>query len=361
MIRPDKIISGMSGSVGFRQPFNSEYAIVNSENQLSASELFYQDASDFVSVENIIDCQSYSNISETDFNILLTRLQNDAVLKVCQKITSNESDLIQDINLYPYEKTFNNTIEPLSRFVGFKIEPNYINSKIINKIKWVELCLDSVVTFKLYLYNSNKPNTPIAEKEITTVANEAKIIQIDNWFIADDADYKSGYFYIGYFEDDLGSAKAIKKDYELSDYKVGTKYFYISPVTLTHTGSNIDVSSYTEESDTFGLNIGISVYNDYTELLISNKSLLYQAIQYQMGERILNLIRTSIRSNITERLNQEHINDISFDLYGNREAGIEGVTGKLKREINNIKNALFWKPAIRRNTMDYGRSFNHKI
>jgi hypothetical protein len=361
MIRSDRIQSEFLGDLGFRQPFDDTYAIVDSNNLASASGLYYQDASDYVTIQNIIDCQSYSEIDSIDFNTYLKRLQNDAALKVCQKVINKESDLIQDINLYPFEKSFDNTIEKTNSFVGIKIEPNTFNNTRILKIKWIELCLDSAVTdLPIYLYNSNKPETYIKSTTITTVANESVILNIDDWFCADNESNKGGYYYLGYFESDLGSAKAVKKDYELSDNLITTKYYYIIPVALSYSGTKIDVTSYTEKSDSYGLNLGISIYNDYTELILSNKSLFWQAIQYQLAERVLNIIKTSIRSNISERLNKENIEEINFELYGNRDAGIVGLTGKLTQEIDNLKKMLFYKPPMRQSTLKYGRTFNHK-
>jgi hypothetical protein len=350
MIRADKLQAELFGGVGFRQPFEPAYQIVDSDNNQSDSGLYFQDANDFVTIQNIKDCQNYKDIEDDDFNDYLEILQKDAILKVCQKVTANESNLIQDVNLYPYEKSFTNTLDPASRFVVFQIEPTK-RTDIINKIKWIEICLDSVRTFNIYLYNSNKPGSPIKTQPVTTVANQATIVNITDWFIADDTTHKGGNFYWGYFEDDLAGAKAIKKDYELSDYRIDTQYYCIKPVTMNYSGTTIDVESVTEQTDTFGLNFGMSTYNDYTELLISNQSSLWQCIQYQMAERVLRLIVTSIRSNITERLNKEHVGNINFYLYGDREQGIEGIEGMLKRSIKDLKRTLFYKPLISKATL----------
>lgn len=360
MIRPERIYNEFLGLVGFRQSFDPAYSNVDSDNQTSESGLFYQDASSFVTIKNIIDCQYYSGIDDDDFNETLERYQNDAAIKVCQKVAAGQSKLLQDANLYPYEKSLKNTIEPNDKFVAFKIEPNTFNNSITSKVKWLEICLDSDLTFNVHLYNSNKPTAPISTKEISAKAYESVILNINDWFVADNESYKSGYFYIGYFESDLGTAKAIKKDYELSDNKVYSKYFYVAPVSLDYSGTSIDVTSYQESSDTFGLNIGISVYRDYTEIFCSNKSLFAQAIQYQMAEKVLNEIRTSTRSNITQRINKENLNQIGFELYGNREAGIEGVDGKLKQEIDNLKKFFFYKPRVKSTTLNYGDSYSKK-
>jgi hypothetical protein len=352
MIRPDRIKSEMFGGVGWRQTTLTGYPTLDADNLESRSGLIFQDATSFVTIQNIYDCQQDDSLNDAGFNTCLDNLQDAVILETCQKIQQNESDFIQSVNLFPYEKLFKNTLDPDSRFVGFQIK-NTRQTDVLSKINWIELSFDSIATFNVYLYNSNKPSSPIKTVEVTTVANESVVVNFEDWELADAETFKGGYFYWGYFEDDLGGAKALKKDYDLSDYQVYTKCNYISPMTMSYSGTTIDPESITETNDTYGLNFCIDSYNDYTELFIRNKAMFYQAIYYQMAEKIYNLIRTSTRSNIVERLtnNETVLNRMAFELYGNAEAGIEGTDGKLKRTIQNLRKTLFYKPLISRGTL----------
>lgn len=351
MIRPDKIKTAMFGGVGWRQTTLTGYPVIDENNLENRSGLIFQDATSFITIQNIYDCQQDSGLSDDDFNTYLTNLQNAVILETCQKVGSDESDFIQSTNLYPYEKIFKNTFEPSSRFVGFQIE-NTKKVNVLSKINWIELAFDSAVTFNVYLYNSNKPNTAIKTQPVTTVANESVVIALNDWELSDESTHKGGTFYWGYFEDDLQGAKALKKDYELSDYQVNTRCNYIVPITATHTGSVIDFGSVIERSGTYGLNFGIDTYNDYTELFIRNKSMFYQSIQYQMAEKIFNLIATTVRSNEIERLNSDNINKFAFEIYGDRDKGIEGINGKLKRSTEDLRRMFFRKPSISRRTLN---------
>jgi hypothetical protein len=350
MVRPDKIKTAMFGGVGWRQTTLSGYPVIDADNLVSKSGLIFQDATSFITIQNIKDCQQDSELSDADFNTYIANLQNAVILETCQKVGSDESDFISSTNLYPYEKLFKNTFEPSGKFVGFQID-NTKQTNILSKINWVELAFDSAVTFNIYLYNSNKPNVAIKTAPVTTKANESVIVALYDWELADDETYKGGTFYWGYFENDLQGAKALKKDYELSDYQVNTRCNYIAPIAATHTGTTIDFKSIIEQSDTYGLNFGIDTYNDYTELFIRNKSMFYQPIQYQMAEKVFNLIATTVRSNNIERLNNENINSFAFEIYGDREKGIVGINGKLKRSIEDLKKMFFRKPLISRGTL----------
>lgn len=350
MIRPDRIKAAMFGGVGWRQTTLTNYPVIDSDNLENRSGIVFQDATSFVTIQNVYDCQEDSNLSDEDFNTYIEDLQNAVIFEACQKIQSNESDFIQSANIYPYEKLFKNTFEPSGKFAAFQI----VNTKQINvlsKINWVELCFDSVATFNIYLYNSNLPKSPIKTQAVTTVANESVIVSLENWELADSETYKGGTFYWGYFEDDLGGAKALKKDYELSDYQVSTACNYISPVLIDHSGNTLDLESVIEKSDTYGLNFCIDTYNDYTELFIRNKTMFYQLIQYQMAEKVFNIISATVRSNNIERLNEANVNRFAFEIYGDREKGIVGINGKLKRAVEDLKKMFFRKPLISRRTL----------
>ena len=350
MIRPDRIKSEMFGGVGLRQTTLTGYPTINATNLEARSGLVFQDAASFVTIQNIYDSQQDSQVNDDGFNTYLENLQKAVILETCEKIQSNESDFVHSVNLYPYEKLFKNTLEPASRFVCFQIK-NSRRTNILSRISWIELSFDSAKTFNVYLYNSNKPGSPIKFQPVATVANESVVVNLEDWDLADSETFKGGYFYWGYFEDDLDGAKALKKDYELADYQVSTPYSIVSPMVMDYSGTTIDVESGVETNDTYGLNFGIDTYNDYTELFIRNKSMFYQAIYYQMAEKVYNLINSSVRSNSIERLNKEAVNQMAFELYGNAEAGVEGTMGKLKRTIANLKRTLFYKPMISRGTL----------
>lgn len=351
MIRPDKIKTALFGGVGFRQSPITEYAIVDASNQQSNSGLFYQDGTSLVTIKNIKESQQSIDISDADFNSYLKQLQENCIIEVCRALTANEPDFIQDVNMFPYQKSFKNVIDKRSKFVGFTFKPqNKLDT--LGKVSYIELCFNEDVTFNIYMYNSNKPNTPIETLEVNALADEAVIVPL-NWFLADSETYKGGVFYIGYFEDDLGTAQAYKKDYDLAQYQFNTKCFYSRPVSLDYNGTNIDVESVINESEEYGLNFIVSIYNDYTEILIRNKNLLWSAIQLQMGEKVLEVIKTSTRLNGNNSIldSEALINNVNFDLFGNEKLKIDGIKTKKQRQIDSIKRMLFYKPFIKRRTL----------
>ena len=344
MIRSDKITTAFFGSVGFRESTLPGIPALSSENKESKSGLFFQDGNFLVELNNIYDCQNDIDITDDNFNALLNNMQNAVILESIRKVSERQSDFIQSSNLYPYEKSFESLLETDGRAVGFQITPCQKNGYIL-EIPWIELSFDTAKTFNVYLFNSNLPKSPIQTKSVTTVAGESVIADL-YWHITDDSSYKGGKFYLVYFEDDLDGAKAYEKNYELSSYQVSTRFYDVCPVTMTHISKDIDVTSVHEQSETYGLNIGVNVYNDYTELFIRNKSLFYDLIMHQMTEKVLNLMITSTRTNITERINQAKL-----ALYGSTEHGIESSGAKIKRAVEDLKKMLFYQPIISKGTL----------
>jgi hypothetical protein len=348
MIRSDKIQTSLFGGVGFKNSDLAGYDIVDDDNQDSLSGLYFQDGSELVSVKYIKDSQENESITDEQFNVLLTNMQNSVILDVCNKVIDGQSDFITSLNLYPFEKAFDNVQEHKGKFVGFEIQP--LSGSIICKIPYVELSFNEEATFDLYLYNSNLSKSPILTKSVTTTAGESKAVSLD-WVVADDLTYKGGKFYLGYFDADLGTAKAYKKDFNSANVAVRTPYFYVSPVNLSHDGTTINVRTRTYDSDIHGLNIGLDVYNDYTELIVRNKSLFWNSIQLQMHEKVLMMIKYSTRSNLVERIGRDNVKFVDLELYGNKEHGIVGIQHKLANSVSTLRKSLFHIPRVSKGTL----------
>ena len=135
---------------------------------------------------------------------------------------------------------------------------------------------------------------------------------------------------------------AYKKNYDMSSFQRDTRYYRIEPISMT----GGDVTTVQFESDTFGLNIGVNVYNDYTEVFIRNKSLFWEAIKQQMAKKVLELMVSSVRANDVERINQAKLS-----LYGIPEQGIDGIFPKVSRAIKDVKKMLFYQPRISKGTI----------
>jgi hypothetical protein len=342
MISPDKILAKMSNEIGFR---GEDLSL---DNQESKSGLMFQDVSPLIDLSYIRETHNETLISSDDFDDLLTSMRQQAVMQVVNKVFQGNQDFVLSTNLYPFEKSFTNLVPRYDKFVGFRIDST-LNGYAC-RISWVELSFDTDTEITLYLYNSNKPKTPLKQQTIEVIAGESVAFDLD-WFIGDTATVKGGQYYFGYFDNSIGEANAYKKDHNVSNLAMRSNYYSVSPIALDHEGAEINVRGAVFHSETSGLNLGITVYNDYTELILNNKQLFWQAIQYQMHEIVLSQIKYSNRSNILQRIAADAVKYVDFELYGNPDSKIDGVQTKLNREIENIRKSLFYVPRIRKVTL----------
>lgn len=349
MIRSDRVKDKLFGGVGFRQPSQNDYSIVDEVNAASTSGLYFNDASNLVSIKNIKECQDDESITDDNFNTYLANLHKASIDDVCREVIAGQNDYLQSVNIYPYEKRFTTKLTTNNRFVGFEISHcNRVN--IVSKISFIELVFDEDITLNVHLYNSNLKE-PIKTIECECIGGQSNIFDLTDWFIQANETYKGGKFYVGYFESDLGTVKPYAKDWENSILKSCTNYYSVEPVWFNELGTGYDIDTRTYDSDTFGMNIGLDSYKDYTELIIRNRELFYPAIQYQLVVKVLNLIRTSNRSNGVQRIAAELVKEAEFELYGNKELGINGKVGMLTERINTIKKSLFPKNLIVSSTL----------
>lgn len=346
MIRIDKIKAGLFGRVGFRQPDITKYAIVSNANIASASGLTFEDASNIVSVPNIVETQVNPDISTAGINTLLERFQQSSILEVCNKVFSGKPDFVNTVNPYPYAKSFKNTIGKGDKFVGIRYTPTSFDMAFI--ISFAELAFNSTESFNLYVFNSNLSD-PIETIEVTTSEGESKVTLTDV-LIANETTYKGGCFYVGYFEEDV-VGEAYLREHLSSSIPIRTPLLKIDTVSIEHQSRKLDVMTESLHSDTFGLNFGVEVYYDYTDLILKNKAMFDRAIQYQCVIKVLDTIKNSTRSNLTERITKEIIDEANLAIFGNKEAGIKGATQLLDEEISHIRKMLFPKYMITKGTL----------
>ena len=158
-----KIQNSLVGIVGFRQPYNPDYAILDTDNTLSTSGIFVNDNS-YAKIEYIKDNQDYSGISNTQFNEYLTNLQKSSITSICSSVFSDYDFLERDIL---YKNTSNKIdVETLPiGFVGYKIQVSS-NKNIAIKLNRVILDFQGTGDLELILWNTGKKE-PIYTKTIT--------------------------------------------------------------------------------------------------------------------------------------------------------------------------------------------------
>lgn len=340
MLDVSKINSSISGLVGYKQPFNPDYAIVDAGNLLSESG-YYVNSNPFAKIEYIKDCQDYKDISDADFNTVLSNIIKDSTSNVLNQVF-NDSSYIDRQLLYKNALNKSETETLPNGFVGYRIEIDDTKSVAFN-ITRAFLDFDGTGDVEILLFNSSKKEA--IKTETVTISSDHQEIEL-NWILNDtDTVYKGEYF-IGYINDGSLSVSPYKRNYRNSGVSSYITHLDISKVLVSNHSTNtlFDLNDTLHLSESTGLNLDITVYNDYTDLVLQNKFIFARAIMLSSTISCLKIYVASLRSNRNERQSEELYQKVMLEINGTRRSdeviNIEGLKPSLLNEINSIKESI---------------------
>lgn len=346
MFDVNKIQAGLVGLVGIRQPADPAYAFLDAANTASSSGLYLDDVSNF-KIQFYKDTQDFKDATNVDLNADLLNIQKAAIVSVCQQVFGNDGYI--DRNFVYTEATNRVDVETTIQngFVGFRIIPD-AEKDVAFKITRVRLEFQGTGDVKLVLFNSNL-NDPIHEQTIT-IASTSQLETLD--WVADmtQGDYKGEYFF-GYEYD--GTLVPFKRNYQFSNSRNYIKNLCIEPYKSI--GSDdvtmFDIDHALFMSENTGLNPDITVYNDYTDLILENKHLFAKALQLQYAILVMQRYIATTRSNANERISKEVILRTIETIEGSTRVSPIRVTGlnkylgdeldMLRKAVEDLKKGYF--------------------
>ena len=325
----------MSGLVGFNQPYNPAYAIVDVDNLASESGYFATD-NPYAKIEFIKDNQDYTNISNTDFNLLLKSIKRASIANVVNQVFS-EYDFIDRAVMYANasNKTEIETL-PIG-FVGYKIEVGK-EKNIAFKINRVLLDFQGTGTLTIFLWNTAK-KAPIQTKAVS-ITSDHQVVEL-NWTVDNsDTTYKGDY-YIGYNTQGI-TVSPYKRQFNNANIMSRFRGLCVDKVAVKNHSTNqlFDLHAIVGMTEDCGLNFDISLFEDFTDFAINNKILFSRAMQLSIIISCIQIYMASLRSNA----NQQHANQvyekIMIELEGTRAESvinIKGLKNQLLSEISSVK------------------------
>lgn len=325
----------MSGLVGFNQPYNPAYAIVDVDNLASESGYFATD-NPYAKIEFIKDNQDYTNISNTDFNLLLKSIKRASIANVVNQVFS-EYDFIDRAVMYANasNKTEIETL-PIG-FVGYKIEVGK-EKNIAFKINRVLLDFQGTGTLTILLWNTAKKD-PIQTIAVS-ITSDHQVVEL-NWTVDNsDTTYKGDY-YIGYNTQGI-TVSPYKRQFNNANIMSRFRGLCVDKVAVKNHSTNqlFDLHAIVGMTEDCGLNFDISLFEDFTDFAINNKILFSRAMQLSIIISCIQIYMASLRSNA----NQQHANQvyekIMIELEGTRAESvinIKGLKNQLLSEISSVK------------------------
>ena len=325
----------MSGLVGFNQPYNPAYAIVDVDNLASESGYFATD-NPYAKIEFIKDNQDYTNISNTDFNLLLKSIKRASIANVVNQVFS-EYDFIDRAVMYANASNKMETETLPIGFVGYKIEVGK-EKNIAFKINRVLLDFQGTGTFTILLWNTAKKD-PIQTKTVS-ITTDHQVVEL-NWTVDNsDTTYKGDY-YLGYNTQGI-TVSPYKRQFNNANTMSSFRGLCVHKVAVKNHNSMqlFNLQSIVGMAEDCGLNFDISLFEDFTDFAINNKILFSRAMQLSIIISCIQIYMASLRSNA----NQQHANQvyekIMIELEGTRAESvinIKGLKNQLLSEISSVK------------------------
>jgi len=336
MFNREKVITALNGVVGWAQPLDPASPVLNASN-LASSSGYRFDENALVKIQSLKDCQDYPAISDTEFNTYLKELQDTSIANVLNSVF-NESDYIDRQVLYQYPNNKINVESLPDGFVGYEIDIT-TDKNFAFEISRILLEFQGTGDIELLLFNSSK-STPI-ESKVVTIANSLQEETL-NWRVDNTDTFYKGKFYLGYLTSGL-EVTPYERDYENANVRSKITGVNLNPISVSghSTKTLFDLNDIDSNSECWGLNPDITVFDDFTDLIKQNLSLFAKAIQTQGQIECISIYLAASRSNRNERFTESQVNKMVVELEGlDSDVKITGLRHKLFGELSRIRKEI---------------------
>lgn len=343
----DEVLSALMNRRRWRQPTRSDFTITLASPNVWANDDLnspvFESGHKIVSPYYIWKVQEDEAINAEKFNAYLQNLQKDVILKCLNNVFCKNEFLEKKLMFDRFGRN-DYVNQNTGAFVGVRITPS-ATFDVTVQIDSVSLLFDSNATFNLYLFHDSQPKVPLKTISVTAVANVQKVVSIGEFLSYSGVGKKGGAFYLGYFQDDLGEAKAINEIVQ----KFNTTYnFGVLPVELQKAGDHtINQNSVAFTIKSHGFNIQLSAFRDKTQLIVDNAYLFDNLINLQMAADVIELIQNSTRTNKDQRITQELSRVLYTDLNQSAPTGeapfVPGLKHRISKEVQRVSNEFYPK------------------
>ncbi len=342
-----EINSSFSSLIGFNQRKDESYPAYDNDLVTSDSGLKVDDHALF-SIENIynVAAPNFNDMTlgsgetvDDEFNSWLRGKLEQSQVNLLNKLFSmkkglhgQSKELFQDVRLFDNTRDLTRVVTNQGDFVGLEIIPERMDGIAI-KINRIGTHFDGNVTVPVKIFHSSKIDAVDSTNINHTTPNSYKWTAYNQTIRYNSASLQpGGRYYIGYFQSDLGSVKAIKQDINFDRMCYGCSHWnkiwqqkysrYMSVHNVKVSSGNLNGEDYWERpeyatitSDNFGINLDIAVVSDLTQFFIKNKGVLaypYKLqVQIDLLEEMYNSnrdthLRERIKGMVSTQLNTEN-------------------------------------------------------
>jgi hypothetical protein len=349
-----QVMTALYGRVGWRQPTQAESPALTSVNTMTKGGRVYQDFHNLVTVSNVKSVMEEVAATDMAFNSYLEAIQRGIILQAVNSVLKGPRApeyLSQKVLFNRNWATNDQPIENNGMFVAtmYRLPPK---PDLGVQLDAVALYFDSDVTFNLYVYH-DAVKAPLAVIEVSAVANTQTLVSLPDVVLNYiGTRYLGGTLYAGYYQDDIGGAKAYYESY--SDRSCDSYGWAFVESDRKPGEYDFDRRNVRMNNVNYGLNFHVSTFRDHTQQIVKKASLFDELIGLQMAAQVIEQIIYSTRSNGTERILKEAAEQINAQLDLNGVAAISesphttGLRQRIAKERETVYNSFFppAKPSV---------------
>lgn len=267
-----------------------------------------------------------------------TAKQNAVIAKTLQSVFTKTEFFEQAFLFTKCTSEVEESVTNTGKAVGYKITlPKKFD--VTAKLNSLQVYFNEDVTFNVYLFKQGSA-TAIKTKSVTAAANVKTTVTLTDWLL----NYsESSVYYVVYFQDDLGTAKAIRENAVQEELCMMRADSFIADTT----GSVFNRTQISKVSQPYGLNMQVSVFRDFTQHILNQPHLFDELIGLTMAAQIIEDILYSVTSSASERILKEQFQSIGLQLDLKGSAPISdgpktmGIVQKIEIEAKRVKQAFY--------------------
>lgn len=296
-----------------------------------------------------------SNVIEQDlstgaaFTSFLTDLEQGMIMTLLNGVF-NEPQLIEDTLIFDRQLRNDIAYSNVGHFVGYRlfISPGEFAARIVK----ASFIFNGAATFNLYIYQDMQ-KAPLYTQQITTVPGQEVLVDLTDWVIHySQQNYsQGGVFYIGYYQNDLGAVQALDQFVNRWNESLAFGYTAFESVQLPGVYDFVRIQvPYTYK--TFGMNLKVETYRDFTNRIVKNASLFDEALGLAMATIVLGYqAYPGIRSNMPQRITKEMAAMLYSEINNSGDATdinpyVAGLKMQLRRELGRLSRTFFPRKGV---------------
>lgn len=351
-----KVMPVMMNRVRWQQPTRGDFPFVLDGNNVWGDDDLYspvfESGHKMITPYTVFAVQDDTAITQDKFNALLQKMEVQVILKSIKNVFGKRERLEKKLLFERFgRQDYINQNE--GKFVGVRILPAQEFDKS-TQVDSVSLKFDGDVTFNFYLFHDAQPTVPIKIISVSALKNQQTTVPIGEIISYAGAGNKSGVYFFGYFQNDLGNVHAINEI--VSGFNVMYNFGCVPIELPALAGPAIDVNQISFTMKTHGFNIQMSSFRDFTQLIVDSPHLFDNLIVMQMAADVIELIQNSTRTNKDQRITADMTKMLYTDL--NQAVSTEqvpfsvGLKTKIINELKRVRYEFFPKQKIKSITHD---------